>query len=952
MTSSRMALVGSALVACSFGPLAARAQTPLQCAADQIFSTQAFVTAGAIQRHVEASDLNGDQILDLVISTSNSIVIAIGAPGPNGLLSYAVLATYPAGQDPTGTAIGDFNGDNIKDLAVACDGGGVRLFRGQGNGIFAQYNELPLGGAWDVATADLNADGIRDLVVAARAGHIISLLGVAVGGVANGTFQEVVRVGAGGSCKGLELADLDEDGILDVAVALENQFISVLLGNGTQGVGDGSFSFIRQLTAVGTTYDVTSGDFNHDGTPDLASANYQGGSISVFLGAGNLAYGGAIHHTSPGSPLGIASEDFDRDGYDDLVVAATGGGAAFAYFHNTGSLAISPDGFVSFNAFGPNLVGYGISTGDLNADGSVDVVVPNIAGNQLLAAYNRCPGSNNYHVLTTTVTGSGTIVRAPNLSSYETGTIVELTAMPAGGWAFSHWSGDASGSANPTSIEMNTSHQVMATFVQIQRVLTVSYAGNGVGTVTRSPDQPTYNMGTVVRLTAVPQFGSLFTGWSGDVTSTSNPLDVPMDTDKSITATFVVDESLAPRIVSIADVPLDQGGKVKLRWLASSLEVPGSDPQNLVTQYYVWREVPEGVYLQARAAASASTPALFHRTATAEREYFWEFVVALPASRFQGYSYTAATTSDSSDLGNPFTAFLVQARNAGGTRWFDSSPDSGYSVDNLVPPAPGPVAATYGATANSFHWRPSPAPDLRSYHLHRGTAPDFVPTTSNLLVETQDTSFVDPQPIAYYYKLAAVDVHGNRSSFVAISPGTPVPAVASLVRAEGREDRIELSWYVSEPGVPVTLHRRSTDSEWQRIAQLHADGRGFLDYQDFDVIPGRRYRYRLGIMDGGAEAFFAETEVLAEEPRFAIEAVPNPARGNELTVRFSLAQEAPATVDLLDISGRLISRWQVDGRPGRQSLGLAQGTRIEPGLYWVRLRQRGMERSIRAVVVD
>src|SRR5205823_7812521 len=83
-------------------------------------------------------------------------------------------------------------------------------------------------------------------------------------------------------------------------------------------------------------------------------------------------------------------------------------------------------------------------------------------------------------------------------------------------------------------------------------------------------------------------------------------INVVMDTDKTLTATFAIDTTLAPRFVSITDVPLDQGGRVKLRWLASSLETPGADPQNLVTQYFVWREIPQSAFIAAARAAAAN----------------------------------------------------------------------------------------------------------------------------------------------------------------------------------------------------------------------------------------------------------------------------------------------------------------------------------------------------------
>ena len=58
------------------------------------------------------------------------------------------------------------------------------------------------------------------------------------------------------------------------------------------------------------------------------------------------------------------------------------------------------------------------------------------------------------------------------------------------------------------------------------------------GTITRNPDQTTYNAGTVVTLTAAPNTGYTFTSWGGDLSGSTNPATITMDGDKSVSATF------------------------------------------------------------------------------------------------------------------------------------------------------------------------------------------------------------------------------------------------------------------------------------------------------------------------------------------------------------------------------------------------------------------------------
>src|SRR5205814_6224529 len=100
------------------------------------------------------------------------------------------------------------------------------------------------------------------------------------------------------------------------------------------------------------------------------------------------------------------------------------------------------------------------------------------------------------------------------------------------------WSGDASGSDNPLSVTMDAAKSITATFAINTYALDVTTAGSGP--VAKSPDHASYDHGSSVELTATPAVGYHFVGWSGDASSTTNPLSVTMDAAKSITATFAI----------------------------------------------------------------------------------------------------------------------------------------------------------------------------------------------------------------------------------------------------------------------------------------------------------------------------------------------------------------------------------------------------------------------------
>jgi len=82
--------------------------------------------------------------------------------------------------------------------------------------------------------------------------------------------------------------------------------------------------------------------------------------------------------------------------------------------------------------------------------------------------------------------------------------------------------------------------------------LDVFTAGTGTGSVTKDPDQATYTCSDVVTLTAVPDPGSVFVEWQGDLGGSVNPEQVAMTSDKSITAVFGPD--VTPPVISNVQV--------------------------------------------------------------------------------------------------------------------------------------------------------------------------------------------------------------------------------------------------------------------------------------------------------------------------------------------------------------------------------------------------------------
>ena len=244
-----------------------------------------------------------------------------------------------------------------------------------------------------------------------------------------------------------------------------------------------------------------------------------------------------------------------------------------------------------------------------------------------------------------------------------------------------------------------------------------------------------------------------------------------------------------PGITSVRDIPNDNGGKVKLSWNASYLD---TEQPYFVDHYWIFRNAPPALATQALAqgarllsrsdAEPEGRERAFLATTESATTYYWEFIASSPAAHFTStYSYVASTTSDSMGAGNPRTAFMVVGYNASNTVYFASNADSGYSVDNIPPIAPALFTGNYATGATHLHWNPNAEPDLANYRLYRGSSAGFVPGPGNLVSSPPDTGYAAVGAAGFYYKLSAVDVHGNESGYALLTPSTTTAVGSELV---------------------------------------------------------------------------------------------------------------------------------------------------------------------------
>lgn len=139
--------------------------------------------------------------------------------------------------------------------------------------------------------------------------------------------------------------------------------------------------------------------------------------------------------------------------------------------------------------------------------------------------------------LTISIIGQGTTEPRVGTYSYDMGTRVYISALPASGWKFTGWSRDISGRDSARILTINSDKNITACFSNVSHKLSVKVNGHGV--VRLFPDAAVYDHGALVRISALPDDGWRFAGWSGAISGSHSPHMISMNSDQTIIANFL-----------------------------------------------------------------------------------------------------------------------------------------------------------------------------------------------------------------------------------------------------------------------------------------------------------------------------------------------------------------------------------------------------------------------------
>jgi hypothetical protein len=302
-----------------------------------------------------------------------------------------------------------------------------------------------------------------------------------------------------------------------------------------------------------------------------------------------------------------------------------------------------------------------------------------------------------------------------------------------------------------------------------------------------------------------------------------------------------------PSITHVDDVGNDQGRNVRLVWLRSSCDTTGATYQ--VTSYEVHRRQDANRDGEGKGPGSESTVDGLDGHARIEG---WDYVSTVPAHGDDVYQTVAPTLCDSTAEGGVcWSVFLVRAATADPCVYFDSAPDSGYSIDNLAPAPPAGLLADGDESLVTLTWDPSEDGDFDYFAVYRDLDPEFEP--GDPIGYTSETTFDDTDPPYapdWWYKVTAFDFGGNESE-----PSEEAGVVATIA-PEAIPSRFWLG-----PAVPTPFPATTQIQYWVpageerctvRLTVYDALGRVVRRLVDGAVSPGSHVATWDGRDDDGA----------------------------------------------------------------------------------------------------
>lgn len=378
-----------------------------------------------------SGDIDNDGWTDLYVTNFGENRLYVNN-GDGTFTDIAERAGVQAGTWTTGCAFGDYDGDGSLDLYVAgyveFDWDNPPPPGGSAAPALSKFPERREAGAQRPATGaayspEMPACVYRGIPVACGPKGLAPAADYLFRNEGGGNFRDVTaaaRLSEAETSYGLAVAwvDVDDDGHSDLVVA-NDSMANFLFHN----LGDGTFEEIGLLSGLGTNGDgyeqaymgIAVGDYSRDGRADFFFTTFAGDNYTLHRNNGGLDFSdatlgaGLMAVTLPFLGWGTSFFDYDNDGWLDLFAAnghifpqadPTSWGTSYLQtpllLRNTGNGRFTDVSGSAGEGFARARSARGAGVGDLNNDGSLDVVLNNLDSGPALLKNARGPESGHW----------------------------------------------------------------------------------------------------------------------------------------------------------------------------------------------------------------------------------------------------------------------------------------------------------------------------------------------------------------------------------------------------------------------------------------------------------------------------------------------------------------------------------------------------------------------------